>query len=95
MGYSLRTWDYRYTLWLGFNPKTFQVGNHKLIPHNGRLPFISIGLCILPQVSALGSAWGVERDGSIHLVSQYVGDGEKQIKFVCIIHPALHPGECV
>ncbi|TMS17204.1 Iduronate 2-sulfatase [Larimichthys crocea] len=20
MGYSLRTWDYRYTLWLGFNP---------------------------------------------------------------------------
>uniref|UniRef100_A0A3Q0TBN7 Iduronate 2-sulfatase n=1 Tax=Amphilophus citrinellus TaxID=61819 RepID=A0A3Q0TBN7_AMPCI len=25
MGYSLRTWDYRYTLWLGFNPKTFQV----------------------------------------------------------------------
>lgn len=25
MGYSLRTWDYRYTLWLGFNPVTFQV----------------------------------------------------------------------
>lgn len=25
MGYSLRTWNYRYTLWLGFNPKTFQV----------------------------------------------------------------------
>ncbi|XP_063732888.1 iduronate 2-sulfatase isoform X3 [Eleginops maclovinus] len=25
MGYSLRTWDYRYTLWLGFNPNTFQV----------------------------------------------------------------------
>ncbi|XP_019939410.1 iduronate 2-sulfatase [Paralichthys olivaceus] len=25
MGYSLRTWDYRYTLWLGYNPKTFQV----------------------------------------------------------------------
>ncbi|AWP12491.1 putative iduronate 2-sulfatase [Scophthalmus maximus] len=25
MGYSLRTWDYRYTLWLGFNPQTFQV----------------------------------------------------------------------
>ncbi|KAM8733766.1 iduronate 2-sulfatase [Acanthopagrus schlegelii] len=25
MGYSLRSWDYRYTLWLGFNPKTFQV----------------------------------------------------------------------
>lgn len=25
MGYSLRCWDYRYTLWLGFNPKTFQV----------------------------------------------------------------------
>ncbi|XP_068596425.1 iduronate 2-sulfatase-like [Brachionichthys hirsutus] len=24
MGYSLRTWDYRYTLWLGFNPDTFQ-----------------------------------------------------------------------
>ncbi|XP_034037680.1 iduronate 2-sulfatase [Thalassophryne amazonica] len=25
MGYSIRSWDYRYTLWLGFNPKTFQV----------------------------------------------------------------------
>ncbi|XP_060904732.1 iduronate 2-sulfatase [Labrus mixtus] len=25
MGYSLRSWDYRYTLWLGFNPQTFQV----------------------------------------------------------------------
>ncbi|CAJ1057922.1 iduronate 2-sulfatase isoform X2 [Xyrichtys novacula] len=25
MGYSLRSWDYRYTLWLGFNPNTFQV----------------------------------------------------------------------
>ncbi|XP_047440620.1 iduronate 2-sulfatase [Mugil cephalus] len=25
MGYTLRTWDYRYTLWLGYNPKTFQV----------------------------------------------------------------------
>lgn len=25
MGYSLRTWGYRYTLWLGFSPQTFQV----------------------------------------------------------------------
>ncbi|XP_078117245.1 iduronate 2-sulfatase isoform X2 [Sander vitreus] len=25
MGYSIRSWDYRYTLWLGFNPKTFKV----------------------------------------------------------------------
>ncbi|GLD73394.1 iduronate 2-sulfatase isoform X2 [Lates japonicus] len=25
MGYSLRSWDYRYTLWLGFNPDSFQV----------------------------------------------------------------------
>lgn len=25
MGYSTRSWDYRYTLWMGFNPKTFQV----------------------------------------------------------------------
>lgn len=25
MGYSLRTLSYRYTLWLGFNPRTFQV----------------------------------------------------------------------
>nr|XP_046262551.1 iduronate 2-sulfatase [Scatophagus argus] len=25
MGYSLRCWDYRYTLWLGFDPKTYQV----------------------------------------------------------------------
>lgn len=26
MGYSLRSWDYRYTLWLGFDPNTFKVG---------------------------------------------------------------------
>lgn len=26
MGYSLRSWDYRYTLWLGFDPNTFMVG---------------------------------------------------------------------
>ncbi|XP_029918348.1 iduronate 2-sulfatase [Myripristis murdjan] len=25
MGYSLRSWDYRYTLWLGFNSKTYEV----------------------------------------------------------------------
>ncbi|XP_057707158.1 iduronate 2-sulfatase isoform X2 [Corythoichthys intestinalis] len=25
MGYSLRTYDYRFTLWLGFDPKTYQV----------------------------------------------------------------------
>ncbi|KAM9741629.1 iduronate 2-sulfatase [Menidia menidia] len=25
MGYSLRCWDYRYTLWLGFDPSSFQV----------------------------------------------------------------------
>ncbi|XP_039669390.1 iduronate 2-sulfatase isoform X2 [Perca fluviatilis] len=25
MGYSLRCWDYRFTLWLAFNPKTFQL----------------------------------------------------------------------
>lgn len=25
MGYSLRSWNYRFTLWLGFNPNTFQV----------------------------------------------------------------------
>ncbi|KAM4621425.1 iduronate 2-sulfatase [Polymixia lowei] len=25
MGYSLRSWDYRYTLWLGFDPNTYQV----------------------------------------------------------------------
>ncbi|XP_037552807.1 iduronate 2-sulfatase, partial [Nematolebias whitei] len=24
MGYSLRSWDYRYTLWMGFDPQTFQ-----------------------------------------------------------------------
>lgn len=26
MGYSIRCWDYRFTLWLGFDPNTFQVG---------------------------------------------------------------------
>ncbi|XP_043983720.1 iduronate 2-sulfatase-like [Gambusia affinis] len=25
MGYSMRNWAYRYTLWLGFNPRTFKV----------------------------------------------------------------------
>ncbi|XP_051810791.1 iduronate 2-sulfatase isoform X2 [Acanthochromis polyacanthus] len=35
MGYSLRTWDYRYTLWLGFNPKTFQVNVSDV--HGGEL----------------------------------------------------------
>ncbi|XP_028445013.1 iduronate 2-sulfatase isoform X2 [Perca flavescens] len=35
MGYSLRCWDYRYTLWLGFNPKTFKF-NHSDI-HAGEL----------------------------------------------------------
>lgn len=25
MGYSIRTWDYRYTLWVGFDPASFQV----------------------------------------------------------------------
>ncbi|XP_037636548.1 iduronate 2-sulfatase [Sebastes umbrosus] len=35
MGYSLRSWDYRYTLWLGFNPKTFQV--NVLDVHAGEL----------------------------------------------------------
>ncbi|KAF7648412.1 hypothetical protein LDENG_00157290 [Lucifuga dentata] len=35
MGYSLRSWDYRYTLWLGFNPKTFQVNASDI--HAGEL----------------------------------------------------------
>uniref|UniRef100_A0A8C3AB85 Iduronate 2-sulfatase n=1 Tax=Cyclopterus lumpus TaxID=8103 RepID=A0A8C3AB85_CYCLU len=35
MGYSLRCWDYRYTLWLGFNPKTFQVNVSDV--HGGEL----------------------------------------------------------
>ncbi|XP_008300793.1 iduronate 2-sulfatase [Stegastes partitus] len=35
MGYSLRNWDYRYTLWLGFNPKTFQVNVSDV--HGGEL----------------------------------------------------------
>lgn len=26
MGYSMCCWTYRYTLWLGFDPNTFQVG---------------------------------------------------------------------
>lgn len=26
MGYSMRSWSYRFTLWLGFDPNTFQVG---------------------------------------------------------------------
>lgn len=35
MGYSLRSWDYRYTLWLGFNPQTFQVNISEV--HAGEL----------------------------------------------------------
>ncbi|KAK5612048.1 hypothetical protein CRENBAI_002059 [Crenichthys baileyi] len=35
MGYSLRDWDYRYTLWLGFNPSSFQVNVSDV--HGGEL----------------------------------------------------------
>ncbi|KAM6980829.1 iduronate 2-sulfatase [Aplochiton taeniatus] len=35
MGYSLRTWDYRYTLWLGFDPSTYQVNVSEV--HGGEL----------------------------------------------------------
>ncbi|KAM4733039.1 iduronate 2-sulfatase [Anableps anableps] len=35
MGYSLRNWDYRYTLWLGFNPRSFQVNASDV--HGGEL----------------------------------------------------------
>uniref|UniRef100_A0A8C6K3B0 Iduronate 2-sulfatase n=1 Tax=Nothobranchius furzeri TaxID=105023 RepID=A0A8C6K3B0_NOTFU len=35
MGYSLRSWDYRYTLWLGFNPRDFQVNTSDV--HGGEL----------------------------------------------------------
>lgn len=35
MGYSLRSWDYRYTLWLGFNPRSFQVNVSDV--HGGEL----------------------------------------------------------
>lgn len=35
MGYSLRSQDYRYTLWLGFNPHTFQVNLSQI--HAGEL----------------------------------------------------------
>ncbi|XP_015244624.1 PREDICTED: iduronate 2-sulfatase [Cyprinodon variegatus] len=35
MGYSLRNWDYRYTLWLGFNPRSFQVNVSDV--HGGEL----------------------------------------------------------
>ncbi|XP_047209579.1 iduronate 2-sulfatase isoform X2 [Girardinichthys multiradiatus] len=35
MGYSLRDWDYRYTLWLGFNPRSFQVNVSDV--HGGEL----------------------------------------------------------
>ncbi|XP_051918340.1 iduronate 2-sulfatase isoform X1 [Hippocampus zosterae] len=35
MGYSLRTYDYRFTLWLGFDPKTYQVNVSDV--HSGEL----------------------------------------------------------
>ncbi|KAK2903808.1 iduronate 2-sulfatase [Channa argus] len=35
MGYSVRSWDYRFTLWLGFNPETFEVNVYDI--HAGEL----------------------------------------------------------
>ncbi|KAG7278913.1 hypothetical protein CRUP_024922 [Coryphaenoides rupestris] len=35
MGYSLRSWDYRYTLWLGFDPNTFMANETDV--HGGEL----------------------------------------------------------
>lgn len=35
MGYSLRTWHYRFTLWLGFDPETFQANGSDV--HAGEL----------------------------------------------------------
>ncbi|XP_061582393.1 iduronate 2-sulfatase [Cololabis saira] len=35
MGYSMRNWDYRYTLWLGFDPSSFQVNLSDV--HGGEL----------------------------------------------------------
>lgn len=39
MGYSLRSWDYRYTLWLGFNPETFEVNTTDI--HAGELYMVA------------------------------------------------------
>nr|XP_061835647.1 iduronate 2-sulfatase-like isoform X1 [Nerophis lumbriciformis] len=35
MGYSLRSWDYRFTLWVGFDPKTYQANMSDI--HAGEL----------------------------------------------------------
>ncbi|KAM9375684.1 iduronate 2-sulfatase isoform 2-T2 [Pholidichthys leucotaenia] len=35
MGYSIRTWDYRYTVWMGFNTKTFKANLSDI--HTGEL----------------------------------------------------------
>ena len=71
MGYSLRSWDYRYTLWLGFNPETFQVRIHpvNIQYHLHSMKIISYrSLYIILSLNVSGSGWGVVYDGSIHLV---------------------------
>lgn len=35
MGYSLRSWDYRFTVWAGFDPASFQVNLSDV--HGGEL----------------------------------------------------------
>uniref|UniRef100_A0A672YHB2 Iduronate 2-sulfatase n=1 Tax=Sphaeramia orbicularis TaxID=375764 RepID=A0A672YHB2_9TELE len=49
MGYSVRCWYYRYTLWLGFNPKTFQVGiqaSHLPGKHENSLSLFCSAVCL-------------------------------------------------
>uniref|UniRef100_A0A3Q2TTF8 Iduronate 2-sulfatase n=1 Tax=Fundulus heteroclitus TaxID=8078 RepID=A0A3Q2TTF8_FUNHE len=43
MGYSLRNGDYRYTLWLGFNPRSFQVNVSDV--HGGELYMLADDPC--------------------------------------------------
>ncbi|XP_014905067.1 iduronate 2-sulfatase isoform X1 [Poecilia latipinna] len=40
MGYSMRNWIYRYTLWLGFDPRSFQVNLSDV--HAGELYILSV-----------------------------------------------------
>lgn len=58
MGYSLRSWDYRYTLWLGFNPKTFQVcKSHKCTAWKSSLICLWGGCVMEPSILSGTICW--------------------------------------
>lgn len=102
MGYSLRSWDYRYTLWLGFNPKTFQVRIHSVniqyhLHSMKIISYLPLSVILL-SLNVWGWGWGVVYDGAIHLVWHNMLEtfAVTVTDYIClIIHLSLHIGECI